>query len=107
MSHPLSPRLVRGFPAGGGRLQEQGEGGELHGLKGHGEAVGVQAEEGVKLRLSAAGLAREVGVDADQVEDVLSRLRRLRIAGEDEGGTIIIVDPPRLLEFLEFLEMPR
>ena len=79
----------------------------LHGLKRHAESFGVPTEEGVQLRLSAAGLAREVGVDTERVADVLSRLRRLRIAGEDEAGTIVIVDPPRLLEFLEFLEMPR
>lgn len=79
----------------------------LHGLKRHAESFGVSSEEGVKLRLSAAALAREVGVDSEQVADVLARLRRLRIAGGDDGGTILIVDPPRLLEFMEFLEMPR
>ncbi len=81
----------------------------LHGLKRHAEAFGepLGVEGGVKLRLSEAELAREVGVDAAQVQDVLSRLRRLRIADEGEGGTILIVDAPRLLEFMEFLEMPR
>jgi CRP-like cAMP-binding protein len=79
----------------------------LHGLKRHAEAFGEATEQGVTLRLSAAELAREVGVDGDQVRDVMSRLKRLRIAEEGPGGTIAITDTPRLLEFMEFLEMPR
>ena len=80
----------------------------LHGLKRHAETFGQPAEDGtVTLRLSTAALAREVGVDADQVRDVMSRLRRLKIADEGDGGTIVVQDAPRLLEFMEFLEMPR
>ncbi len=80
----------------------------LHGLKRHAETFGQPAADGtVTLRLSTAALAREVGVDADQVRDVMSRLRRLRIADEGEAGTIVVQDAPRLLEFMEFLEMPR
>jgi hypothetical protein len=48
-----------------------------------------------------------VDVDPAQVDDVLSRLRRLRIASVDDLGAIVVMDVPRLLEFMEFLEMPR
>jgi DNA-binding GntR family transcriptional regulator len=56
--------------------------------------------------LGKGDLAAQVGVDRAQVRDVLSRLRRLRVADEDEGGNIVLIDLPRLLEFMEFLEMP-
>jgi CRP-like cAMP-binding protein len=80
----------------------------LHGLKRHTEAFGeVTADGGVRLRVSSDELAREVGVQEEQARDVLSRLRRLRIAEEEERGAIVVVDPARLLEFMEFLEMPR
>ena len=48
-----------------------------------------------------------MGVELEHVRDVLERLRRLRIASEDDMGGIVIMDLPRLLEFLEFIEMPR
>jgi len=41
------------------------------------------------------------------VDDVLRRLTRLRIAAEEnEGGSIVVADVGRLMEFLEFLEQP-
>jgi CRP-like cAMP-binding protein len=79
----------------------------LHGLKRHAESFGESTDEGVRLGVSAADLAREVGVEEDQVLDVMSRLKRLRIAGEAANGAILVLDAPRLLEFMEFLEMPR
>jgi CRP-like cAMP-binding protein len=79
----------------------------LHGLKRYAESSGEVTAEGVRLRVSGDELAREVGVQQDQVSDVLARLRRLRIADEDARGAIVVVDPARLLEFMEFLEMPR
>jgi len=82
----------------------------LLGLKRHAEAFGEETGLGVRIHSSAADLAREVGVVEAQVREVLSRLARLHIASEDEGGggsAIVIMDLPRLLEFMEFLEMPR
>jgi CRP-like cAMP-binding protein len=79
----------------------------LHALKRHAEAFGEETGLGVRVHTSAANLAREVGVDEQQVHDVLARLRRLRIAAEDDVGSIVILELPRLLEFMEFLEMPR
>ena len=75
-------------------------------LKRHAEAFGEETSEGVRLHGSALDLAREVAVDVSQVRDVLSRLRRLRVATEDETGAIVVMDLPRLMEFMEFLEMP-
>ncbi len=78
----------------------------LMGLKRHAESFGEETGLGVRVLVSATDLSREVGVDEAQVHDVLSRLRRLRIAAEDEMGAIVVMDLPRLLEFMEFLEMP-
>jgi CRP-like cAMP-binding protein len=76
-------------------------------LKRQAESFGEETGLGVVVHSSAVDLARQVGVEEAQVRDVLERLRRLRIAAEDEVGGIVIMDLPRLLEFLEFLEMPR
>jgi CRP-like cAMP-binding protein len=79
----------------------------LLGLKRHAESFGEETGIGVRVHSSPSDLAREVGVEERQVHDVLHRLGRLRIAAPDEDGGIVIMDLPRLLEFMEFLEMPR
>jgi hypothetical protein len=79
----------------------------LMALKRHAEAFGDDTPDGVRLHGSAADLAREVGVVVEQVRDVLKRLGRMRIAAEDETGAVLVMDQPRLMEFLEFLEMPQ
>jgi CRP/FNR family transcriptional regulator, cyclic AMP receptor protein len=68
--------------------------------------VGQADQESIVIRASLDDLAGEVGVDKAQVRDVLSRLRRLRVADEDKAGNLVLLDLPRLLEFMEFLEMP-
>lgn len=79
----------------------------LLGLKRHAEAYGEQTATGVKVHISPDDLAREVGIEVDDVHDVLARLRRLKIATEEDDRSITIADVGRLLEFLEFLDMPR
>jgi CRP/FNR family transcriptional regulator, cyclic AMP receptor protein len=79
----------------------------LQGLKRHAEAFGEETPEGIRINASPIDLAREVGTDTQQVQEVLSRLKRLKIAAEDELGAVVITDVPRLLEFMEFLEMPQ
>ena len=79
----------------------------LLGLKRHAEAFGEATATGIKVHISPDDLAREVGIDVDDVHDVMSRLRRLRIASEEGDRSIVIADVGRLLEFLEFLDMPR
>ena len=78
----------------------------LLGLKRHAETFGEQTEEGIWLDVAPDTLAREVGAELTQVQEVLSRLKRLRIATE-VNDAIVISDMGRLLEFLEFIEMPR
>ncbi len=76
-------------------------------LRRQAEGFGEETGLGVRVHTSAEDLAREVGAEPAQVRDVLERLRRLRIAAEDEMGGLIILDLQRLHEFLEFVEMPR
>jgi CRP-like cAMP-binding protein len=77
------------------------------GLRRHAEAFGEETPTGTKVNLSAEDLAQEVGTDASHVHDVLRRLTRLRIASSaEEGGSIVVADVGRLLEFLEFLGRP-
>ncbi len=79
----------------------------LLGLKRHAEAFGEPTATGIKVHVSPEDLAHEVGIDVEDVDDVMRRLRRLRIASEDGPRSIVIADVGRLLEFLEFLDMPR
>jgi CRP/FNR family transcriptional regulator, cyclic AMP receptor protein len=76
-------------------------------LRRQAEAAGEETPKGVRLYGSAADVAREGGVDAAQVRDVLARLGRMRVVAEDETGAIVVSDLPRLMEFMEFLDLPR
>lgn len=71
------------------------------------EAYGEEIPEGRRLALTAEELAAQVNVDMKDVEEVLSRLRRVRVVSQDERGNLIVHDVDRLLDFLEFLEMPQ
>jgi DNA-binding FadR family transcriptional regulator len=108
MSEPLPLRFGRDFAAGEILFRDPDPHARvLLAVKRHAEA-GDETPAGARLHASDAEVAREVGVDRSQVRDVLLRLRRLGIAAEDEGdGAITIMDLPRLLEFMEILEMPQ
>jgi len=71
----------------------------------HADAFGEHTEAGVRVRTTALDVAREVGVDASVADEVMARLRRLRLVVEEESA-IVIADLARLHEFLEFLETP-
>jgi CRP-like cAMP-binding protein len=75
-------------------------------LSRHADAFGEPTEDGIRIRTTAAGIAQEVGVDPAAAEEVMGRLRRLRLARE-EAGAIVVADVGRLMDFLEFLEMPQ
>jgi CRP/FNR family cyclic AMP-dependent transcriptional regulator len=80
------------------------------GLKRRAETLGEETPSGIKVNVSPAELAKEVGAEERHVREVLARLRRLRIASEEqgpEGRSIVVADVGRLLEFLEFLETPK
>ena len=83
----------------------------LLGLKRHAEINGEKTATGVKVHVSPDDLAHEVGINVEDVTEVLLRRPRLRIASDEKGPTgahtIVIADVGRLLEFLEFLEMPK
>ena len=59
----------------------------------------------VRIRTTAAELAEEVGVDRAIADEVIARLRRMRLLTEEPHG-LIVADVGRVRDFLEFLEMP-
>lgn len=71
----------------------------------HADAFGEPTEGGIKIRTSSEELARDVGVDSTVAAEVMTRLRRLRLATESSDG-ILVADVGRLQDFVEFLEMP-
>ena len=72
----------------------------------HAEAFGEATPAGIRIRITPAEIAREVGVAQEIAEEVMTRLSRLRLATE-ERGAIVVADVGRLQDFLEFLEMPQ
>ena len=77
------------------------------GLKRHAEKFGAETPTGVKVNVAIDTLAAEVGAREADVAEVLARLRRLKITSDGGEGAIVISDLGRLLEFMEFLDMPR
>lgn len=75
------------------------------------EMIGEEREDGsIWVPIEKAELATEIGLTQDETEDVLVRLRRLKIIGDagigdGQGGGFVVSDLARLQEFLEFLEM--
>ena len=72
----------------------------------HADAFGEKTPEGIRIRTTTADLASEVDVDEETVQEVMARLRRLRLITE-EPTSIVVADVARLQDFLEFLEMPQ
>jgi CRP-like cAMP-binding protein len=72
----------------------------------HADAFGEKTPQGVRIRTTAAGLAREIDVEGSVVQEVFGRLRRLKLIIE-EPAALIVTDVSRLQDFLEFLEMPQ
>jgi CRP/FNR family transcriptional regulator, cyclic AMP receptor protein len=75
-------------------------------LSRHADAFGERTEGGIRIRTTAADIAREVGVDVSIANDVMARLRRLRLITE-EPDAVLVADVARLQDFLEFLETPQ
>lgn len=72
----------------------------------HADAFGEKTPEGIRIRTTTADLARDVDVDEETVQEVMARLRRLRLITE-EPTSLVVADVARLHDFLEFLEMPQ
>ncbi|MEO7092344.1 MAG: Crp/Fnr family transcriptional regulator [Polyangiales bacterium] len=79
----------------------------MRALSRHAEAFGEETPEGRRVALTPAELAAQVNVDDETVEEVLGRLKRVRVVSVEASGTLIVHDVDRLLDFLEFLEMPQ
>ena len=74
----------------------------------HAEAFGEPVADGVRIRATAADVAQEVGAQEATAQEVMARLKRLRLVREEPAGTSLVVsDIARLRDFLEFLEMPQ
>ena len=81
----------------------------------HADAFGETTPHGIRIRTTAAEIAREVGVPQEIAEEVMTRLARLRLVTEEAAsvgtphtpGSIVVADVGRLQDFLEFLEMPQ
>lgn len=69
-------------------------------------ASGPASAGGVRVALMPEELAAQVNVDLATTNEVLARLRRVRVISIDEAG-IVVHDLDRLVDFLEFLEMPQ
>lgn len=75
------------------------------GLAREAETGGIEQDDGSTLvPLTRAELAQQIGLTPEETADVLARLGRLKMVNELEEG-FVITDLPRLVEFLEFLEM--
>ena len=74
-------------------------------LSRHADAFGEPTEHGIRIRTTSEDIAREVGTEPEVAREVMTRLRRLRLAHE-EPGAIIVADGGRLRDFVEFLDMP-
>jgi CRP/FNR family cyclic AMP-dependent transcriptional regulator len=60
----------------------------------------------IAIHIRPEVLAKETGATLEEVERVLVRLERLRIAKRRGADVITVADVTRLLDFLEFLEAP-
>ncbi len=75
------------------------------GLAHEAEFNGTEQDDGsVMVTLNKLGLGNQVGLSAEEVDAVLTRLDRLKIVEQTDGG-FRIPDMMRLHEFLEFLQM--
>jgi CRP-like cAMP-binding protein len=73
----------------------------------HATSFGEPVRDGHRVALTPAELAAQVNVEAGTVDEVLNRLKRVKVISVEEAGTIIVHDVDRLEDFLEFLEMPQ
>jgi CRP/FNR family cyclic AMP-dependent transcriptional regulator len=75
------------------------------GLSREAEAAGSrQADGSVLVPMTCARLAEQVGLSEKETDEVLKRLRRLKIV-ETAAGGLVITNVGRLEEFYAFLEM--
>jgi CRP-like cAMP-binding protein len=73
----------------------------------HAEEYGEATEQGIVLRSTGEDLAKQVGADVEVADQLLGRLRRLRLLQVTSDGRQLVPDLSRLEEFIEFLEQPK
>ena len=73
----------------------------------HAEEYGEVTEQGIALRSTGEDLAKQVGADVEVADQLLGRLRRLRLLHVTSDGRPLVPDLSRLEEFIEFLEQPK
>lgn len=75
------------------------------GLSREADVLGGEREDGsVFVPISLEGLSSNVGLQPDEVDEVIKRLSRLRMVEQRQDG-FVITDVMRLHEFLDFLAM--
>ncbi len=77
----------------------------VHALLLQTRTIEPDAQGAVHLQLGAADLAQRTNVEDAKVVEVLERLERSRLVVAGATGGLVVPDPTRLSEFLEFLEM--
>jgi CRP-like cAMP-binding protein len=70
----------------------------------HLAAKGREVPGGILVEVDAENLSQKIGLEPEQVNEVLSKLLKAKLIRQIEGG-LLIHDVNRLREFLEFLEM--
>jgi CRP-like cAMP-binding protein len=74
----------------------------------HAESFGESGPDGRRIAVGALEIAAMVNVDVAVAEQVLARLQRVRIVSvAPDGRALVLHDIGRLMDFLEFLEMPQ
>lgn len=66
---------------------------------------GLSGDQPVWVKVAIEDIPTEVAVDPRVAREMMTRIRRLGIAHEHEGG-IVVTDVSRLRDFVEFLEIP-
>jgi len=76
----------------------------VHYLAHAAETRGRPAPGGVKIDVALATLPSMLGIDTQQLDGVLEKLSKVKIATVEADG-VVVPDAKKLREFLEFLEM--
>ncbi len=77
----------------------------VHALLLHARTIPPDEQGAVHIPLGAADLAQRTNVEDAKAVEVLERLERSRLVLAGKEGGVVVPDPGKLSEFLEFLEM--
>jgi hypothetical protein len=72
----------------------------------HADTFGERIGDGILVRATVAEIAAQVGVDPRLAEELMVRLRRLRLVQQTTEG-IVVTALDRLQDFIGFLEKPQ